>query len=114
MRSVPFIYTDDPAYPEEMKILPSKWAICPCCHGEGNLHPTYTMEEFMEANSEEEREDYLAGAYDRRCDDCGGTGKIKIIDEDRCLPADLEEYRIQERERLASEYTAMMERKLGA
>ena len=65
--------------------VPGKWAICGCCHGAGqHCHNidgnglSSEMEqdpEFMEA--------YRAGLYDKPCEECGGSGKIIVPDENR-------------------------------
>ena len=56
------------------------WIICPECEGEGKSSAylgAYTAEEFAESFDADEAEEYFAGNYDRQCDCCGGTGKIK-------------------------------------
>jgi len=106
----PFIYTEDP--PEYIKYLPYKWAICPTCLGDGTRR--IVSDSCVEEMDPEEREDFFQGKYDVRCDECKGTGKIKVLDEDRCSPEDLEEYRSQEEQRRASEYEAAAERRMGA
>lgn len=111
MRHVTFIYVDD--FPEDRKYLPTKWEICPSCLGDGTIRPNISEETYFDMGPEE-REDYFEGRHDRPCPECDGSGKIKVIDEARCDPADLEEYRTQEADRLASEYEAAAERKLGA
>jgi len=109
MSDGPFIYTDPPTY---IKYLPYKWAICPTCLGDGTRR--LISEDYVAEMDEDEREDLRAGRYDTICDECHGTGKVKVLDEARCSPEDLEEYRIQEEQRIASAYEAEAERRMGA
>jgi hypothetical protein len=111
MRPAPFIYVDD--FPEDRKYLPTKWEICPSCLGDGTIRPNISDETYFDMDPDE-RADYREGLHDRYCTECNASGKIKVVDEARCDPADLEEYRTQEADRLASEYEAAAERKLGA
>ena len=62
-----------------------RWVICPECHGEGkHAHAIdgngITASEWAEWEPEE-RETYLAGGYDRTCEECDGSGKVKIEEE---------------------------------
>jgi len=82
---------------DEGVVLPSTWAICGTCRGNGHHNPhAYTAEEFAEAFPfEEDVQDYLDGFYDRQCDDCEGTGKVRVVDWDRLTPQQAEDYRRQ-------------------
>ena len=109
----PFIYVDDGVYDgDNIKYLPYKWAICSTCLGEGTRR--MVSEEYVAEMDSEELQDFFDGKYDTVCDDCGGSGKVKVLDEDRCSPEDLAEYRIQEQDRIASAYEAEAERRMGA
>lgn len=109
----PFIYIDDGVYDgTNIKYLPYKWAICSTCQGHGTLRRV--SEDYVEEMDYEELLDYWAGKYDTTCDECQGTGKIKVIDEEMCSPEDYEEYIRQEQDRIASEYEAAAERRMGA
>ena len=58
----------------------SPWMICPECHGEGKSSAylgSFTQEDIERDWSPDDWEDYCAGAYDRPCDVCGGSGKIR-------------------------------------
>jgi len=62
----------------------SKWRICPRCDGEGQSSAylgTYTADE-MNEEGPEFQEDYIAGKYDRPCEECGGSGKVTQEDEE--------------------------------
>jgi len=68
--------------------LPTKWEICQRCAGEG-----YTVLHGMEINpddwEQEELDEYFHGSTYRTPCDCDGTGKVKIVDEDRLSPTEL-------------------------
>lgn len=77
-----YTYTD-PATDDEVTVtLPTRWAICDCCRGDG--HHAQHLGEFdaerMADHDEEWIEDYYAGRFDRPCTDCGGTGKVQLLD----------------------------------
>lgn len=109
----PFIYVDDGVYDgDNIKYLPTKWAICPSCLGDGTRR--LLSEDYVAEMDSEELQDFFDGKYDTVCDECKGTGKIKVLDEDRCSPEDLAEYRSQEEQRLADAYEAAAERRMGA
>jgi len=109
----PFIYVDDGVYDgDNIKYLPYKWAICSTCLGEGTRR--MVSEEYVAEMDSEELQDFFDGKYDTVCDECKGTGKIKVIDVERCSPEDLAEYRSQEEQRRADAYEAEAERRMGA
>jgi hypothetical protein len=61
-----------------------EWAICDLCRGSGghsNRFGAYSADEWNEQD-DEFRENYISGLYDERCDDCNGSGKILVLDED--------------------------------
>lgn len=69
--------------------LPAEWIICGICSGEGKHSRrlgAFTREEFDQEFSPEEQEMYFQGAYDSKCENCGGTGKVLVVDEDRLTP----------------------------
>jgi hypothetical protein len=92
MSEQPILYTGD----DEVE-LPWKWEICGTCRGNGHHNPhAYTADEFAEAFPfPEDVEDYLAGHYDRRCDDCEGDGKVKVADFSRMTSEQAKAYREQ-------------------
>lgn len=64
--------------------LREEWAICDLCRGSGghsNRFGAYSADEWNE-HDDEFRENYISGLYDERCDDCNGSGKILILDEE--------------------------------
>lgn len=113
----PTLFTDDGDTETE---LPWKWAICDCCDGHGGTSRHvecdgggFTSSEWAEQD-EDFREDYLAGRYDRPCDECSGSGKIQIADYDRMSPEDIKAYEQQLSD--DADYHAMCaaERRMGA
>jgi hypothetical protein len=95
--------------------LPAKWEICHSCQGNGTSSAylgAFTRED-MDEMGDEFMEDYMRGAYDRACDECGGSGKVRVVDEERCPPELLKELRDQEE--AEAEYQAMVaaERRMG-
>jgi len=67
---------------EEVKI-PTVWAICWQCQGDGMLPygggVSYTGSEWAEAcdGDPDFAEDYRSGNYDRPCSECRSTGKVR-------------------------------------
>lgn len=60
----------------------TKWIICPGCQGNcSKENPAFsngfTSSEWSEMAAEEQ-EAYMAGDYDVSCDDCSGTGKVRV------------------------------------
>lgn len=88
------LYSGDGEQPRQ---LPTRWAICGTCQGEGKHSQAlgcFTSEE-MADQGPEFLQDYLDGAYDAACGPCEGTGKIKRVDIQALAPADQEAYREQ-------------------
>lgn len=58
----------------------SQWMICPDCEGNGkhSKHIGAITEEDRDRDwSYDEFDDYMAGAYDKACDMCKGSGKVR-------------------------------------
>jgi hypothetical protein len=64
--------------------LPSCWEICDRCRGSGTHdHPAFSNG-FSQEDFDEDpdfRDEYMAGRYDVRCEECDGTGKVLAPDE---------------------------------
>lgn len=84
--------------------LPTRWAICSNCSGEGRHAKNLGVINRDEWGTEE-LEDYFAGRFDSTCECCRGSGKVREIDEDATEPALLEAYRaeVQARREMAAE-----------
>lgn len=62
---------------------PTNWAICNNCRGDGKHSQhlgSFSREEMLDNWDQDGIDDYFAGAYDRTCEDCNGTGKIRVPD----------------------------------
>ena len=119
MKPITTIYIDD----EEVS-LPTKWEICGECKGEGTVSRipgAITESELDEwyGNSEERYEfikEYTTpgGMYDMACPDCKGSGKVKVVDEDRLDALVLKVYHQAQSEAYADWAMAEQERRMGA
>jgi hypothetical protein len=60
------------------------WEICYSCSGEGShsKHLGVIDSETWNDWEDESRHAYIAGHYDKQCDLCSGSGKIKVLDID--------------------------------
>ena len=97
-------------------VLPTRWEICDCCNGDGKTSRhlgCFTSSEWADQD-EDFRHDYMAGHYDRRCDECGGSGKVRVVDEDRLTRAQLKAW--NEQCQFDADYEALCaaERRVGA
>lgn len=99
--------------------LPCRWAICSCCQGSGKS--SAYLGAITEADrgpggtwdDPEQFNDYIAGAYDRACEPCEGTGKVQVVDETKMSKADRAEYRAQVRADREIAAEEAMERRAG-
>lgn len=97
--------------------LPAMWIICGQCRGEG------MSSAYLGAISQEDRERdwdpddwdaYMDGAYDRPCDCCGGTGKVRELNEEACDKEVLALYHKAAQEEREYEAMCRAERAMGA
>ncbi|ABO60619.1 hypothetical protein LA345_39030 (plasmid) [Burkholderia vietnamiensis] len=93
-----------------MSNFPMKWEICCRCKGEGKHdHPAFsngiTSSEWADW-PQDERDTYFAGGYDVRCDDCNGTGKVQVVDEEAMTAEQRREWGAGEEERREDAETA--------
>ncbi len=70
--------------------LPSRYVVCDRCEGKGvHDHPAFsngiTGEEWHEMD-EDDRDNYMRGAYDVRCSACNGKRVVLVADEARMNP----------------------------
>lgn len=101
---------------DEMVPVPVKWEICSCCQGHGKSSAylgAYTSDD-MDDMDDDFIQDYIDGRYDRRCDECEGSGKVEAADVARMPPDMLTAWRDQEREDAAMRAEERMERMMGA
>jgi len=80
--------------------VPTRWAICGLCEGHGlsSAHlGSFTASEFQSACDCDPNfaEDYRSGAYDRRCENCGGSGKVVVVDLDKLTSEHRKQYKEQ-------------------
>lgn len=74
--------------------LPYRFEICSVCDGHGKSSAylgAYTADEMAEQGPDF-REEYMAGAYDRTCDECRGDGKVMVADRSRMTAAQIKAY----------------------
>lgn len=114
MAKTPILYCDDG---DEIE-LPTRWEICPDCRGEGARAfggEAFTGSEWAEACHDDPdfAEDYMRGTYDRTCDDCGGSGKIKVVDHDRLTPEQAKAWDEQCQDLREMREEEAMERRMG-
>lgn len=88
--------------------FPEKWEICDNCNGDGHHCKhlgAYTSSEFEEQFDYEERERYFAGGYDKTCEECNGSGKIKVVDVENLNSQQIEDYKLyQDQEERKAKY----------
>jgi RecJ-like exonuclease len=70
---------------------PMRWEICTRCEGEGthtnpNIDGNGITASEWEEWDDDERDGYMSGRYDVACDECNGSGKIHVVDLERCTP----------------------------
>lgn len=66
---------------------PTRWVICGCCEGEGRSSAhlgDFSSEQLAE--DPDFAEAYFDGDYDRTCDECRGSGKVREVDIERLTP----------------------------
>lgn len=97
--------------------LPATWVICCTCNGAGS-HSQHmgaiTQDDRDRDWDDDSWDNYMAGGYDRPCRDCGASGKVLEVDEDRCDAALLKQYQAAAREEREFEAICRAERAMGA
>jgi hypothetical protein len=95
--------------------LPSRWEICGRCRGEGKSSAylgAFTQSDMDEAGPEF-LEDYVSGAYDRACDRCDGTGKVRRVDWSKLTRAQRKAWNEQVRDERDYAAEVEAERRMG-
>ena len=82
--SAPVLYHWDEQRDEEVEIeLPTCWAVCPCCHGEGKtVNPSIDgngISTRVFAEDPEFAEQYFSGALDVSCGHCEGKRVVREV-----------------------------------
>ena len=93
---------------------PAKWDVCGTCNGKGtHVDPSIdcnglTAEDFYE--DPEFEYEYISGAYDQQCNECGGRTTVPMIDMERLNDTQKEALALLEREQDAEADSHAMER----
>ena len=109
---------EDGTYVDEVQ-LPTKREVCWRCNGEGtHTNPSIdgngiTSAEWAEWD-DNDREGYLSGAYDVRCEECHGRNVIDVVDYDQLSDEykALWDQQVQDERNYRAEMAA--ERRMGA
>ena len=112
MAAKPVLYRDDGSEIE----LPTKWRICGTCKGHGKSSAylgAFTRDDF-DQQEPDFYDQYMAGAYDRACDRCDGSGKIEIVDRAKLTPEQIKDWEEQLRDDRECEAIHRAERAMGA
>lgn len=96
--------------------LPMHNVLCWRCDGNG-VHDCFeggfsSSDEF--AQDPDFHEDYMSGAYDTACSECGGRRVLRVPDEERMTPEQLEDWEATQRAAWECEAEAAAEREMGA
>lgn len=86
-RKIITVYNEETDEYDKEVNLPGKWEICWRCRGEG-VHDHEAFSNGFTGNEEwfdeDCREAYYNGQFEVPCDECGGSGKIVVVDEAAC------------------------------
>lgn len=71
--------------------VPTEWAICDRCGGDGHHgNPAFdgtSTDWWLEGDpSGEDLDHYVSGRWDVHCDECGGSGKVRTMNEEQLSP----------------------------
>lgn len=111
---VPVLYLDDGSEVE----LPTTWAVCPVCNGEGkHVNPSIDCNglgwEDFDADPDF-AEDYFSGNYDVTCNECRGRTTVLVPDLDAMTDDQRRQWERQQEEEAASRAEYLAEVRLGA
>lgn len=113
----PVLYTQDEEGNDIEVELPTTWAVCPTCDGEGkHVNPAIDCGGLTREDFEEDpdfAEEYMSGMYDVPCNHCGGRTTVREVDWDRLSPEEAEAYRRQLQEEADYRRMERMEYILG-
>lgn len=109
----PTLYRDDGSEQQ----LPTHWEICDNCRGDGQLPLqgiVITADDWADWD-DDDRHEYMHGtAYNSNCVECGGSGKIRVVDEDQLDEDTLAEWHRQLDEIADMRAMEAAERRMGA
>lgn len=102
--------------------LPTCWAVCDRCHGEGkHSNPAIdgngiTASEMDEMcyHDEDFAENYFGGLYDVTCHQCDGKRVMKVVNLGAMSEEDIAEYQSEQEQRRIDELESYYERRAGA
>jgi len=120
LRTMTLLYTiEDDEGLEDIVEVPAQFVICSTCRGKGQHSLAVdghgiTASEWHHDWSFEEKQAYMAGDYDRRCDDCDGSGKYPEPDWVKLSPKDTERVRSWMKDQREFEAMVAAERRMGA
>ena len=112
-------FLDGDGYDETTLRVPERFEVCDRCEGRG-VHDHEAFSNGLTASDFDEdpdfREDYMRGAYDVRCSECGGQRVVAVPDVARCSYAvrrELVKARRFQREQLRFAAIERREREMG-
>lgn len=89
--------------------LPTRWAVCPVCSGEGkHINPAIDCGGLSREDFDEDpdfAEAYMAGVYDVPCNHCGGRTTVREVDLTALSPEQRQAWQQQLRDE--AEYRAL-------
>jgi|HubBroStandDraft_3_1064219.scaffolds.fasta_scaffold181248_2 hypothetical protein len=93
---VPTVCLDQPDGSQLEIELPTTWAVCPVCEGDGtHVNPAIDCGGLSAEDFDEDpdfAEDYRSGVYDVTCGHCGGRTTVQVLDRARCTDEQLAAY----------------------
>lgn len=104
----------------EMVKLPKKWEICAECRGECKSSAylgaitSSDRQPGGDWDDPDDFEDYMNGAYDKPCEACNATGKVRVVDWEQLRPNVKAAYRAWLAEELEYQAMCAAERRMGA
>jgi len=97
--------------------LPTKWAVCPICQGEGtHTNPSIDCGGLTQDDFDQDphfREEYMSGVYNVQCNYCEGRRVVAVVDPDQMELEVFEEYCQQLEEEQQFEAECRAERAMG-
>jgi hypothetical protein len=114
----PVLYCTDADGNDIEKPLPTTWAVCDVCNGNGShVNPSIdcgglSAEDF--ADDPEFAEEYMAGTYDQTCNRCQGRTTVRAVNWDALSEDEAKAYQKQLDEDAQCRAWEAAERRMGA